>query len=312
VRTFWCSDDDEDRAEGLEEAANAIRNGRSVVLPTEPSTAWPPTRSTGAVRRLLRAKGRGRDMPPPVLGRLPRRRSTRCASKVTPLGPRAVEELWPGPLTLVCRQQPALDVGPRRRPRPPSPCACPPTSCARLIRPPGRLAVCSATAAGCPPRRRVEALEMLAIRSRLLSTTARPGGTASTILDVTCATPRVCAEGGISLAPAGVRPIVAVAPMTAGRGAVREYLLSSRSRGVTYWSRRAPRGGERDREPSPAYRDATARRPIPYFGGVAILAGLAPRNVVALQLPFLSRSGELVFHDARAVLLAGAVICVIG
>jgi tRNA A37 threonylcarbamoyladenosine synthetase subunit TsaC/SUA5/YrdC len=33
--TFWCSDDDETRAEGLEEAANAIRNGGLVVLPTD-------------------------------------------------------------------------------------------------------------------------------------------------------------------------------------------------------------------------------------------------------------------------------------
>jgi UDP-GlcNAc:undecaprenyl-phosphate GlcNAc-1-phosphate transferase len=52
--------------------------------------------------------------------------------------------------------------------------------------------------------------------------------------------------------------------------------------------------------------------PIPYFGGVAILAGLGAAYAVAKQLPFLSRSGELIFHDARAVLLGGVVICVVG
>lgn len=51
--------------------------------------------------------------------------------------------------------------------------------------------------------------------------------------------------------------------------------------------------------------------PIPYFGGVAMLLGLAAAFVVALQLPWLSRH-DTVAHDASAVLLAGAVICAVG
>jgi UDP-GlcNAc:undecaprenyl-phosphate GlcNAc-1-phosphate transferase len=52
--------------------------------------------------------------------------------------------------------------------------------------------------------------------------------------------------------------------------------------------------------------------PIPYFGGVAMLTGLGAAYVVATQLPFLSRSGELIFDDARAVLLGASVICLVG
>ncbi|MGV8847170.1 MraY family glycosyltransferase [Tessaracoccus sp.] len=51
--------------------------------------------------------------------------------------------------------------------------------------------------------------------------------------------------------------------------------------------------------------------PIPYFGGVAMLGGLAVAFWLALQLPFLGRHAS-VAHDASAVLWAGLVICVIG
>jgi len=52
--------------------------------------------------------------------------------------------------------------------------------------------------------------------------------------------------------------------------------------------------------------------PIPYFGGIAMLAGLGAAYLVSRNLPFLSTSNEMVFHDARAVLLGGVVICLIG
>lgn len=54
--------------------------------------------------------------------------------------------------------------------------------------------------------------------------------------------------------------------------------------------------------------------PIPYFGGVAMLGGLTAAYLVATKLPFLSdspRSG-VVFDDARAVLIGGAFICLVG
>ena len=58
-------------------------------------------------------------------------------------------------------------------------------------------------------------------------------------------------------------------------------------------------------------RDVHAE-PTPYLGGLAMLGGLVAAYVVAHQLPFLSRSQPFVFHDARIVLIAGAMICAIG
>ncbi|MGN6161376.1 MAG: MraY family glycosyltransferase [Marmoricola sp.] len=52
--------------------------------------------------------------------------------------------------------------------------------------------------------------------------------------------------------------------------------------------------------------------PIPYFGGIAMLGGLAAGILVASHLPFLSRAHDQVFHDARTVLLAGLIICAVG
>ena len=46
--------------------------------------------------------------------------------------------------------------------------------------------------------------------------------------------------------------------------------------------------------------------PIPYFGGLAMLGGLAAALLVAAHLPFLSLSDPPVFEDARSVLAGGA------
>ncbi|MDT0200990.1 MraY family glycosyltransferase [Nocardioides sp. AE5] len=52
--------------------------------------------------------------------------------------------------------------------------------------------------------------------------------------------------------------------------------------------------------------------PIPYFGGLAMLGGLVAAYFVARQLPFLSLSSPNVFRDAGVVLVAGALICMVG
>lgn len=54
--------------------------------------------------------------------------------------------------------------------------------------------------------------------------------------------------------------------------------------------------------------------PIPYFGGVAMLAGLTAAIIVASRLPFLGHTPDRghIFHDARAILIGGALICLIG
>lgn len=52
-------------------------------------------------------------------------------------------------------------------------------------------------------------------------------------------------------------------------------------------------------------------KPVPYFGGVAMLGGLAAAFLVAGSLPWLG-SLPLVSRDARGIFAAAAVICAIG
>lgn len=50
---------------------------------------------------------------------------------------------------------------------------------------------------------------------------------------------------------------------------------------------------------------------MPYFGGVAMLGGVAAAFTMAWQLPFLGRQPQ-VPEDSRAVLVAAVVICLVG
>jgi UDP-GlcNAc:undecaprenyl-phosphate GlcNAc-1-phosphate transferase len=52
-------------------------------------------------------------------------------------------------------------------------------------------------------------------------------------------------------------------------------------------------------------------KPIPYFGGVAMLGGLAAALIVATHLPWLGRS-ELVQRDAWVIFAGALVMCVVG
>ncbi len=53
--------------------------------------------------------------------------------------------------------------------------------------------------------------------------------------------------------------------------------------------------------------------PIPYFGGVAMLGGLAAAYLVAQRLPFLSQpTHDQQFRDAAVVIIAGALVCLLG
>ena len=90
-----------------------MRDGELVVLPTDTlygigADAFAPD----AVRALLDAKGRGRDMPPPVL--VPDARTVDgLATEVPDHARDLVARSGPGPLTLVLRAQPSLiwDLG---------------------------------------------------------------------------------------------------------------------------------------------------------------------------------------------------------
>lgn len=104
------------RAAGIDAAHQAVQSGELVVLPTDTvygigADAFSP----GAVRALLGAKGRGRDMPVPVL----------IGARQTLDGlvygvPKVVEDLveafWPGGLTIIIRHAASLawDIGESR------------------------------------------------------------------------------------------------------------------------------------------------------------------------------------------------------
>jgi len=112
---FDCADQAQ-RAAGLAAAGAAVLRGALVVLPTDTvygigADAFRPA----AVTSLLAAKGRGRQMPPPVLVG-----SVRAASALVEdlgeYGQQLIDEFWPGGLTLVCRSSRSLrwDLGDTR------------------------------------------------------------------------------------------------------------------------------------------------------------------------------------------------------
>lgn len=112
---FDCSDDGE-RARGIAAAAAAVRRSELVVLPTDTvygvaADAFSPA----AVNLLLAAKGRGRDMPVPVLVSS-RAMLEAVVNEVTDDAGRLVDAFWPGALTLVLRETPHLawDLGEAR------------------------------------------------------------------------------------------------------------------------------------------------------------------------------------------------------
>lgn len=199
TQVFDCAVDAE-RTEGLEAASAALRRGELVVLPTDTvygvaADAFNP----GAVDALLAAKGRGRDMPVPVLVA----NQEMLAALVGDL-PEAAKALtaahWPGALTVVVRHTPHLswDLGDARG-----------TVAVRmpddeialdLIARTGPLAVSSANRSGHPP-----ATTMLDARLQLGASVAvyldggpRPSGTPSSIVDLTGDEPRLLREGALS------------------------------------------------------------------------------------------------------------------
>ena len=100
-------------ADALPKVVDGVREGQLVVLPTD--TVYgigADAFSVDAVRSLLAAKGRGREMPPPVL--VAEARTVDGLATDVPDWARAlIADYWPGPLTLVLPAQPSLmwDLG---------------------------------------------------------------------------------------------------------------------------------------------------------------------------------------------------------
>jgi len=109
---YDCADETQ-RVAGLAAAVAAVLKGALVVLPTDTvygigADAFRPS----AVESLLAAKGRGRDMPPPVLvGSV--RAAGALVEDLGPYGQELIDEFWPGGLTIVCRASRSLkwDLG---------------------------------------------------------------------------------------------------------------------------------------------------------------------------------------------------------
>lgn len=206
-RTYDCADDTE-RVRGIAEAAAAIRRGELVVLPTDTvygvaADAFNPV----AVNLLLAAKGRGRDMPVPVLVSS-RAMLAAVVSEVTETAGRLVDEFWPGALTLVLRETPHLawDLGEARGTvavrMPDHPLAT------ALIDQTGPLAVSSANRSGQPPATTAMDARLQLGASVSVYLDGGPGAAAvpSTIVDLTGDRPRLLRAG--ALAAEALRAVV--------------------------------------------------------------------------------------------------------
>lgn len=109
---FDCSDPTQ-RASGIAKARAAVEAGHSIVLPTDTvyGIGCDPF-SAEAVAGLLAAKGRGRQMPPPVL--VGDQHDVDRLVAVVPDSARAVmEHMWPGGVTIIFDAHPDLtwDLG---------------------------------------------------------------------------------------------------------------------------------------------------------------------------------------------------------
>ena len=199
--TFDCGDPIQ-RERGLGAAIAAIRRNELVVLPTDTvyglaADAFTPM----AVDVLLSAKGRGRDVPVPVLV-ASREMAEALVATLTEAGRRLADAFWPGPLTLVTTHNPGLmwDLGDTRGTvavrMPEHPVAL------ALIAETGPLAVSSANRSGEAPATTVlEAHEQLGEDVAVyLDGGPCERAVPSTIVDLTGAVPRVLRLGALDTA----------------------------------------------------------------------------------------------------------------
>jgi L-threonylcarbamoyladenylate synthase len=196
---YNCADAQQ-RETGIAAAVAAVQQGSLVVLPTDTvygigADAFTPS----AVSALLAAKGRGRNMPPPVLvGSV--RAAGALAETLGAFGQDLIDEFWPGPLTLVFRASPTLkwDLGDTNGTvavrMPLHPVAL------ELLRRTGPMAVSSANRHGMPPATTAaDAEDQLGDAVPVyLDGGACADSVPSTIIDLTGTMPRVLRAGAIS------------------------------------------------------------------------------------------------------------------
>lgn len=192
----------ENRSGAITEAVSAVKSGRLVVLPTDTVYGLGADAfDSSAVASLLSAKGRGRDMPVGVLVG-----SWHTIEGLVYSVPAEARELirafWPGALSLVVKQAPSLqwDLGDARGTvmlrMPLHPVAI------ELLRETGPMAVSSANISGQPPATTAQDAQR---QLGDLVDVYLDGGpaqqqAASTIVDLTGASPRVLREGPVAAA----------------------------------------------------------------------------------------------------------------
>jgi L-threonylcarbamoyladenylate synthase len=196
---FDCTDPRQ-RDTGIASAISALKGGRLVVLPTDTVYGIGADAFDGdAVAALLSAKGRGRDMPVPVLVG-----SWHTIDGLVYTVPHSARELihafWPGALSLVVRQAPSLqwDLGDAHGTvmlrMPLHPVAI------ELLREVGPMAVSSANISGRPPAVGLDdAREQLGDRVEVYldgGPSARQA--ASTIVDLTGPRPAILRHGPVT------------------------------------------------------------------------------------------------------------------
>lgn len=184
----------------LEEAVARIRSGGLIVIPTDTVYGIGALASNPrAVADLLAAKGRGRQMPPPVLVDAPEA-IDRLAVEVPVPARRLADAHWPGGLTLILRARPDLgwDLGETggtialRMPKH--------DRILELISLTGPLAVTSANLTGAEPATSVgRAVSSFGDRALYVDGGETPGSTPSTILDFAHGDARAVRLGALSL-----------------------------------------------------------------------------------------------------------------
>ncbi len=201
MSTTYPTATEEELETAIEAAALTVQRGGLVVLPTDTVYGLGADAfDHAAVQALLDAKGRGREMPPPVLIGSATTLDA-LASGVHTYVAALTEAFWPGPLTLVLDQQPSLtwDLGETRGTvavrMPDHPVAL------ALLERTGPMAVSSANISGLPAATEAaEADGMLGDSVEVvLDAGPSPKGEASTILDVRMSQPRLLRQGALSV-----------------------------------------------------------------------------------------------------------------
>jgi L-threonylcarbamoyladenylate synthase len=199
MSTFYNCTDPALRPSAIDAAVAVVREGELIVLPTDTvygvgADAFTPS----AVRAMLAAKGRGRNMPSPVLVGTARAAAA-LVEDMGAFGQDLIDQFWPGALTLVFRASKTLlwDLGDTKGTvalrMPLHPVAL------EVLKQTGPLAVSSANRTGQPAAMTADEAErqLGEVVSVYLDAGPSADNVPSTILDLTGAIPRVLREGAV-------------------------------------------------------------------------------------------------------------------